>query len=62
MDRMIIVGDCLLVMAGGAKFSGMRRKDIDRMKVNFSQSFTNTLSWRKMGELIRLAVRTQSWM
>jgi hypothetical protein len=27
-DRIIIVGDCLLVMAGGAKFSGMGRKDI----------------------------------
>lgn len=27
MDRIIIMRDCLLVMAGGARFSGMGRKD-----------------------------------
>lgn len=33
MDRIIIMGDSLLVMACGAVFSGMGIKDIGRMKV-----------------------------
>jgi hypothetical protein len=58
MDRIIIVGDCLLVMVGGAKFSGMGRKDIGRMKVKLSVCFNKHLPRRNMGELTRLAVRS----
>lgn len=64
IDRIIIVGDCLLVMAGGARFSGMGRKVIGWMKVTLSLCFNKHLPRRNMGELIRLAVRSLGcrWM
>lgn len=61
MDPIIIVGDCLLVMAGGAKFLGMRRKDIGRMKVNLSLSFSRYLALEKHGRTDTFSC-TQSWM
>jgi hypothetical protein len=36
MYWIIIMYDCLVVMAGGAKFSGVERKNIGRKKVKLS--------------------------
>lgn len=61
MDRIIIMGDCLLVMAGGAKFSGMGRKGIGRMKVKLSLCFNKHLAMKKHGGTDTFSC-TQSWM
>jgi hypothetical protein len=49
MDRIIIMGDCLLVTAGGARFSGMGRKDIGRMKIKLSLCLDKHLAMKKHG-------------
>ena len=49
MDQIIIIGDCLLVMAGGAKFSGMGRKDVGRMKVKLCLCCNKHFAMKKRG-------------
>jgi len=60
MDRIIIMGDSLLVMAGGAIFSGTGRKDIGRMKVRLSLCFIEHLVMKHGGNDTFSC--TQSWM
>lgn len=61
MDRIIIMGDCLLVMAGGARLSGMGRKDLRLLKVKLPMCFNKHPAMKKHGRSDTFSC-TQSWM
>lgn len=60
MDRIIIMGDSLLVMAGGAIFSGMGIKCMGRKKVKLSLCFIEYLVMKHRGTDTFSC--TQSWV